>query len=58
MWGLPDLPLPTAVGSSALPDQATRLRFIAAVLQGVGPPTPGSQSDRILAVLAGSALAA
>ncbi|MCA9707556.1 MAG: phytanoyl-CoA dioxygenase family protein [Myxococcales bacterium] len=58
MWGLPSLPLPTAVGEPALPDLATRLRFIAALMQGFGPPPSGSAVDRILTALADPALAA
>ena len=50
-WGLPPLDLPTDPSSAALPDLATRLSFVAALLRGFGPPAPGSAVARILDVL-------
>lgn len=50
-WGLPPLSIPTAIGSPALPDLATRLSFIAALMHGFGPAAPGSAVESILAKL-------
>ncbi len=47
-WGLPKLDLPADVGTTALPDMATRLSFIAALLRGFGPPAPGSAVESII----------
>jgi Phytanoyl-CoA dioxygenase (PhyH) len=51
MWGLPPLGLPIDVGADALPDMATRLAFVAALLRGFGPPPAGSPVESILAAL-------
>jgi hypothetical protein len=47
-WGLPALDLPVEVGAAALPDLATRLSFLAALLRGFGPPAPGSAVDHLI----------
>lgn len=50
-WGLPPLPVSTAIGSAELPDLATRLSFIAALMHGFGPAPDGSAIADILAKL-------
>lgn len=50
-WGLPPLPISTAIGSPELPDLATRLSFIAALMHGFGPTAPDPVLAKILAAL-------
>jgi hypothetical protein len=47
-WGLPELDLPVDVGAPSLPDMATRLAFVSALLRGFGPPEPSSPVARIV----------